>query len=149
MVPTSGQRKGWKVLGLLDYFSGRLFHQGTEGRLHSASYTAFLQQVLEPTTEPIMLIQDGARAHTSQATQAFCAAHADRLTLSQLPSYSPDYNPIEKLWQQVKQEETPLVDFPTFDALREKVEQAWLKFARRAEALLSLCRLPSVLARAP
>ena len=148
VVPTSGQRKGWKVFGLLDYFSGRLFHQGLEGRLNSASYTAFLQQVLEQTTEPIMLIQDGARYHTSKATQAFCAAHADRLTVFQLPRYSPDYNPIEKLWKQVKQEDTHLVYFPTFDALRDKVETALLKFARRAEDILSLCGLPTELARA-
>ena len=77
-----------------------------------------------------------------------CAAHADRLTVFQLPSYSPDYNPIEKLWKQVKQEDTHLVYFPTFEALREKVEMALLKFARRAEDLLRLCGLTTELARA-
>ena len=145
VVKTSGQRKGWKVFGLLDYFRGRLFHQGTQGQLNSASYTAFLQQVLEQTTAPIYLIQDGARYHTSKATHAFFAAHADRLTVAQLPSYSPDYNPIEKLWKQVKQEDTHLVYFPTFEALRDKVETALLKFARRAEDILSLCGLPTAL----
>ena len=148
VVPTSGQRKGWKVFGLLDYFSGRLFHQGTEGRLNSASYQAFLQEVMEQTTGPIMLIQDGARYHTSQAMQAFFAAQSARLTVSQWPSYSPDYNPIEKLWKQIKQEDTHLVYFPTFEALRDKVETALLKFARRAEDILSLCGLPTALARA-
>ena len=148
VVKTSGQRKGWKVFGLLDYFSGRLFHQGTEGRLNSASYQAFLQGVLEQTTGPIILIQDGARYHTSQAMQAFFAAQSARLTVAQLPSYSPDYNPIEKLWKQIKQEDTHLVYFPTFEALRDKVETALLKFARRAEDILSLCGLPTALARA-
>ena len=132
-----------RVAGL---FRGRLFHQGTQGRLNSASYTAFLQQVLEQTTAPIYLIQDGARYHTSKATHVFFAAHADRLTVAQLPSYSPDYNPIEKLWKQVKQEDTHLVYFPTFEALRDKVETALLKFARRAEDILSLCGLPTALA---
>lgn len=148
VVATSGQRKGWKVFGLLDYFSGRLFHQGTDGRLNSASYTAFLQQVLDQTTAPLCLIQDGARYHTSKEAKAFFAQHAARLTVYQLPSYSPDYNPIEKLWKQVKQEETHLVYFPTFEALRDKVETALLKFARRAEDILSLCGLPTALARA-
>ena len=148
VVKTSGQRKGWKVFALLDYFSGRLFHQGMEGRLNSASYTVFLAQVLEQTTGLIFLIQDGARYHTSKETQAFFAAHADRLTVTPLPSYSPDYNPIEKLWKQVKQEDTHLVYFPTFEALRDKVETALLKFARRAEDILSLCGLPIELARA-
>ena len=63
-------------------------------------------------------------------------------------SYSPDYNPIEKLWKKLKQEETHLVYFPTFEALREKVEQALVKFARRAEEILGLCGLPHELARA-
>ena len=148
VVKTSGQRKGWKVFGLLDYFSGRLFHQGTEGRLNSASYQAFLQGVMEQTTGPIILIQDGARYHTSKAMQAFFAAQSARLTVSQMPSYSPDYNPIEKLWKQIKQEDTHLVYFPTFEALRDKVETALLKFARRAEDILSLCGLPTALARA-
>ena len=148
VIPTCGQRKGWKVFGLLDYLSGRLFHQGLEGRLNSASYTAFLQQVLDQTTEPLCLIQDGARYHTSKETKAFFAAHAARLTVYQLPSYSPDYNPIEKLWKKIKQEETHLVYFPTFDALRDKVEQALIKFARRAPEILALCGLPRELALA-
>ncbi len=148
VLETCGQRKGWKVFGLLDYLSGRLFHQGLEGQLHSASYIAFLQQVLDPTTEPLCLIQDGARYHTSAATKAFFARHVARLTVYQLPSYSPDYNPIEKLWKKIKQEETPLVYFPTFDALRDKVEAALIKFARRAPEILSLCGLPHELARA-
>src|SRR5207245_6650722 len=39
-VPTSGKRKGYKVFGAIAYFSGRLFFQGLEGRLHSESYQA-------------------------------------------------------------------------------------------------------------
>ena len=42
----------------------------------------------------------------------------------QLPTYSPDYNPIEKLWKKIKQQDTHLHYFPTFEALTDKVEQA-------------------------
>src|SRR5262249_52193492 len=41
-APTSGKRKGYKVFGAIDYFSGRLFFQGIEGRFNSDSYQAFL-----------------------------------------------------------------------------------------------------------
>ena len=34
-VPTSGKRKGYKVFGAIEYFSGRLFYQGIEGRCNS------------------------------------------------------------------------------------------------------------------
>ncbi len=148
VVKTSGKRKGWKVFGLIDYFTGRFFHQGLEGRFTSASYTAFLARVLEQTTGHLILIQDGARYHTSAETKRFFAEHAERLEVYQLPSYSPDYNPIERLWKKIKQQETHLHYFPTFSALSEKVEQALLKFENAPQEILALCSLPEELALA-
>ena len=148
MVKTSGKRKGYKVFGLIEYFTGRFFYQGQEGRLNSAAYIAFLTRVLEHTTQPIFLIQDGAKYHTSAETKAFFAQQPARLHVFQLPTYSPDYNPIEKLWKKIKQQETHLHYFPTFDALTEKVEQALFTFANTPEAILTLCSLPTELAQA-
>ena len=148
LIKTSGKRKGWKVFGLLDYFTGRFFHQGLEGRFTSASYMAFLARVLEETSQHLILIQDGARYHTSAETKRFFAEHADRLTVYQLPRYSPDYNPIEKLWKKIKQAETHLQYFPTFDALSGKVEQALIRFENAPQEILALCSLPGELAQA-
>ena len=39
-----------------------------------------------------------------------------------LPSCSPDYNPIEKLWKKVKQHGVHLKYFPTFEALKEAID---------------------------
>lgn len=148
-IQTSGVRKGYKVFGLIDYFSGRFFYQGQEGRLETQAYLAFLTKVLEMTNQqPLVLIQDGARYHTSRAAQAFFAQHADRLTVFQLPSYSPDYNPIEKLWKKIKDQDTHLHYFPTFAALTERVEEALLKFADAPQEILALCSLPVELALA-
>jgi transposase len=147
-VKTSGKRKGYKVFGLIEYFQGRFFYQGQEGRLNSAAYIAFLTRVLEQTTQPIILIQDGAKYHTSAETKAFFAQQTARLEVCQLPTYSPDYNPIEKLWKKIKQQETHLHYFPTFAALTDKVEQALLKFANTPEEILALCSLPTELAQA-
>jgi transposase len=140
---TCGKRKGSKVFGLMESFTGRLLYQGQEGRLNSAAYSAFLRRVLAQTTQPILLIQDGAKYHTSAETKAFFAQQATRLQVFQLPTYSPDYNPIEKLWKKIKQQETPLHYFPTFEALTNKVEQALLKFANIPEEILALCSLPT------
>jgi len=147
-VKTSGKRKGYKVFGVIEYFTGRLFYQGQEGRLTSPAYIAFLKGGLEQTTHPIILIQDGARYHTSAETTAFFTQQTARLHVFQLPTYSPDYNPIEKLWKKIKQHDTHLHDFPTFEALTEKVEQALLTFAKAPEEILALCGLPTELAKA-
>jgi transposase len=147
-VKTSGKRKGYKVFGLIDYFTGRLFYQGQAGRLNSATYIAFLKGVLAQTSHPLILIQDGARYHTSTETTAFFTQQTARLQVFQLPTYSPDYNPIEKLWKKIKQQDTHLHYFPTFEALTEKVGQALLKFANIPEEILALCSLPTELAQA-
>jgi hypothetical protein len=69
-------------------------------------------------------------------------------SVCQLPTYSPDYNPIEKLWKKIKQQDTPLHYFPTFEALTDKVEQALLKFANTPAEILALYSLPPALAQA-
>ena len=72
VVKTSGKRRGYKLFGLIDYFSGRFFCKGHEkGRLNSASYRSFLSEVLSKTRKHIILIQDGARYHTSNAMKKF------------------------------------------------------------------------------
>ena len=137
-VKTAGKRRGYKVLGLIQYGVGRLFYECTQERLNSATYQAFLTNVLTMITGPIILIQDGAKYHASAAMKPFFAAHADRLTVFQLPTYSPDFNPIEKLWKKIKQHDTHLQYFPTFEALTAKVEQALVTFANAREEILSL-----------
>jgi transposase len=137
-VPTSGKRKGYKVFGAIDYFSGRLFFQGIEGRFNSASYHAFLQMILAQTTEHLFLIHDGARYHTSASTQTFLAAHHDRITEHPLPSYSPDYNPIEYLWKKTKQRATHNKYFKEFAALTISVEKALAYFVMHPAEVLGL-----------
>jgi hypothetical protein len=56
---------------------------------------------------------------------------------------SPDDKPIAKLWKKVNTEGPHVQDFPTFQALTNKVEQALLKFAHTLEEILSLCSLPT------
>jgi transposase len=137
-VPTSGKRKGYKVFGAIDSFSGRLFFQGIEGRFNSASYHAFLQMILAQTTEHLFLIHDGARYHTSASTQTFLAAHHDRITEHPLPSYSPDYNPIEYLWKKTKQRATHNKYFKEFAALTISVEKALAYFVMHPAEVLGL-----------
>jgi transposase len=137
-VPTSGKRKGYKVFGAIEYFSGRLFSQGIEGRFNSESYQAFLQMILAQTTHHLFLIHDGARYHTSASTQAFLVVHSDRITAEPLPSYSPDYNPIEYLWKKTKKQATHNKYFKEFTALTVSVEKALAYFATHPDTVLGL-----------
>jgi transposase len=137
-VQTAGKRKAYKTFGLIEFFSGRLFHQGIEGKFNSESYQAFLLSVLAQATEHLFLIQDGAKYHTSKATRLFFEQHRDRLTVYQLPSYSPDYNPIEYLWRKTKKQATHNKYFEHFVQIIESVERVLDYFAVHAQDVLGL-----------
>jgi transposase len=128
----------YKVFGAIEYFSGRLFSQGIEGRFNSDSYQAFLQMILAQTTQHLFLIHDGARYHTSASTQAFLAAQSERITEHPLPSYSPDYNPIEYLWRKTKKRATHNKYFKEFAAVVVSVDKALAYFAAHPEMVSDL-----------
>jgi transposase len=137
-VPTSGKRKGYKVFGRIDSFSGRFFSKAHAGRFNSESYAAFLLDVLSQTQPHVVVIQDGARSHTSKAMPQFFDAHADRLTIEPLPAYAPDCKPIEHLWKKIKKEATPLKYFPAFADLQAEVDRALLHFAQTPDEITVL-----------
>jgi transposase len=127
LVKTCGRRKAYKVFGLIDYFRGRFFSRGQKERFTAETYCPFLEEVLAQTSGPVIVIQDGAKYHTAARTKEFAALHADRLTLVQLPGYSPDYNPIEHLWKETKRHSHNRY-FPTFEALMATVDGALTHF---------------------
>ena len=138
LVKTTGLRKGYKVFGAIELFSGHLVYQGTQERFQSDSYKTFLLHLLSQVSGKVILIQDGARYHTSKATREFFEKHKERLIVHQLPSYSPDYNPIEYLWKKVKTAATHNRYFDEFVKLVASVETALEVLATQANEILRL-----------
>jgi transposase len=137
-IKTSGRRKGYKMFGAIEYFSGKLYHQGIEDKFNSLTYEVFLEYLLDPIKGPIILIQDGARYHTSQDIRTFLEKHQDRLFVFRLPSYSPDYNPIEYLWKKIKTAATHNRYFDEFVKLVNSVEDALATLDQHADEIKNL-----------
>jgi transposase len=141
LIKTTGKRTAYKVFGLIEFFTGQRFHQGIDGKLNAKAYVDFLQSVLKQTTRPIFLVQDGAPYHRAKAVKDFIRAHAHRLTVTQLPSYSPDYNPIEYLWRATKGDATHNHYFPAFSDLVRSVEHTLNDLATQPDYIRSLFTL--------
>ena len=138
LVKTSGLRKGYKIFGLIEFFSGRFYWLDCSERFNSATYQIFLTCLLRQVPGPMILIQDGARYHTSREMHLFFAEHRDQLTVYQLPSYSPDYNPIEHLWKKVKTKATHNRYFAEFAKLIGSVEEALSSLDAQPQEILHL-----------
>jgi transposase len=137
-VKTTGKRKAYKVFGAIEFERGELFYQGIVGKLNGAAYVRFLKLILYRTRRPVFLIQDGAPYHRAKAVKEFLAHHAARMTVTHLPSYSPDYNPIEFLWRATKRAATHNHYFPDFIDLVASVEKTLTTLARRPSYVKSL-----------
>lgn len=81
---------------------GRLFAPFLfEGYCNAETYATFLERVFIPVSKPgMVLIVDNASFHKSKKITALIEQAQCRILF--LPPYSPDFNPIEHLWNAVK-----------------------------------------------
>ena len=97
-IPTYGQHKGVKLIGTLDYETGRIICT-EEGAYDAAAFLRFLERTLrEYPTGKIMMVLDNARIHHAKLIQPFLKENAGRLALIFLPPYSPQLNLMEGVW---------------------------------------------------
>jgi len=139
-IKTTGKRKALKMFGAIELVSGKFRYMETEKKFNGSSYIEFLKVLVRNARRPIILIEDGASYHRSKEVKAFREEMQEhgRLFVYRLPSYSPDYNPIEKLWKNTKKDATHCRYFPTFESLREAVVAAFGKYMREAKHVIAV-----------
>lgn len=95
LLPTYGKHQGIKLIGVLNYETGRIFCVEEE-RYDAVAFLRFLHRVLEQyPTGKIVMILDNARIHHAKLIQPFLEENKQRLTFVFLPPYSPQFNLIE------------------------------------------------------
>ena len=101
IIPTYGKHTGAKLVGILDYATGRVYVEEHE-KYDAKTFLSFLKKVLVlyPNGKIIMVL-DNARIHHAVLLNDFLTANP-RLTLMFLPPYSPKLNLIEGLWGWLK-----------------------------------------------
>ncbi len=72
-----------------------------EGATDTESFRAYVEVVLVPTLQSgDIVVMDNLSPHKSDPTLALITQAAAQVVF--LPAYSPDLNPIEKMWSKVK-----------------------------------------------
>jgi transposase len=73
-----------------------------EGAVDRKMFDEYIKEMLAPTLRPgDIVILDNLKAHKSEVAQKLVAARGASILF--LPAYSPDLNPVEKMWSKVKQ----------------------------------------------
>jgi len=73
-----------------------------EGAVDRVMFEAYIEHILGPNIRPgDIVVMDNLAPHKSKAAREFVASRSAICLF--LPAYSPDLNPIEKMWSKVKQ----------------------------------------------
>jgi len=82
-----------------------------------------------------VLVLDGAGWHGAAALTI-----PDNISLLPLPSYSPELNPVENVWEYLRQNQLSLRVWPAYQAIVETCCQAWNTLMAMPERIASITR---------
>jgi transposase len=81
---------------------GELHFQVYETGIKQEEFLEFCEMLLEDAGRPVFLIMDNSQVHRAKILKTYAEASNGMLTLFFLPPYSPDLNPDEWVWKNVK-----------------------------------------------
>jgi transposase len=101
VVSSTGSRFGLNLISAVNRQGGFRF-MCVDGRVNASEFIKFLERLLFNTEHPVFLIVDGHPAHKAKKVQKFVESVSSRLELYFLPPYSPELNPDELVWNDLK-----------------------------------------------
>jgi transposase len=101
VVRTNGARSSVNLISAVSA-RGALHFSAFESKFEASVFIDFCERLMHDTSGPVFLIVDGHPVHRSNAVKEFVASTQGRLRLFQLPAYSPELNPDEWVWKNVK-----------------------------------------------
>lgn len=101
VVKVTGQRFSLNMISAISP-RGALRFMVVKGGVGAAVFIRFLKRLIHNAKRPIYLIVDGHPSHRAKAVTRYLSTVAERLRLFFLPAYSPELNPDEQVWNDVK-----------------------------------------------
>ena len=141
VVRQTGARGQMNVLAAVEP-TGRLYHEVTTERIDSGRYIEFLQGLLEGRDRMLIVLADRAAFHRSAKVRAFVRANRDRLRVFFLPRYSPEHNPAEHAWEEIKDKQVGRQPLKNMADLKRRVQAALKSLQGRIQRVISFFHLP-------
>ena len=97
LAPT---RKSIGLFGAVNIRSGQLFTR-FEKTFNAETFQNFIEELLShnQNANRVVVLLDNARYHHANLLKPFLTKHRKRIKLEFLPAYSPELNPIERVWK--------------------------------------------------
>lgn len=101
IVSSTGARFGLNMISAVSA-QGEFRFMVVKGRVASAQFIEFIKRLIQGTERMIFLIVDGHPTHKSRKVANYIETIKKRFRLFFLPPYSPELNPDERVWNDLK-----------------------------------------------
>lgn len=137
-------RRSVGYFGAVRLRDGKLAYRREEARFNAVTFHAFmkhLRNVSSKSERRVIVITDNARYHHAILHKEWRQQHTDRFALDFLPPYSPDLNPIERLWKLTRRLCLHNRYFPELDDVTTVVESQFALWRSGNETVRRLCAI--------
>ena len=137
-------RKSVGYFGAVRLRDGRFVFRRESGKFNSASFLQFLQQLRSASRRKerrIVVITDNAAYHHSRLHRPWREKVAEHFALDFLPPYSPELNPIERVWKLTRRNCLHNRYFECLDTVITAVEEQFETWTKRNDVLRRLCAI--------
>lgn len=139
VLESTGQRFGLNILSAVTP-EGQLRFKVVEHAVCSQDVIAFLTALLKGAQQPLIVLLDHHSIHFSAAVRAFVRPQRQRLKLFGLPTYSPECNPDEGVWSEVKPHRLGRQSIRDKHDFKAKLLRALYSLQKRTDKILSFFR---------
>jgi transposase len=101
VVSSTGARFGLNLVSAVSA-QGEFRFMTVRGRVRAATFIDFIKRLLHGVERMVFLIVDGHPVHKAKMVTHFIESIKDRFRLFFLPPYSPELNPDERVWNDLK-----------------------------------------------
>jgi len=140
-VVLSDARGGFNVLSTVTA-QGTLRYTLSEDTLNSERYIAFLKDLLRGRSKPLIVVADHASFHKSKKIREFVRAHRDQLRMFFLPKHSPELNPDEQVWEEIKDNRIGRQPLKDKVDLKRRLHASLKSLQHCAKRVISFFQLP-------
>jgi transposase len=137
-------RRGIGYFGAVRLRDGKFRFLRETGKFNAMSFLAFMKMLRRAsirTGRRVVVIADNARYHHARLHKEWREDHVADFRLEYLPPYSPELNPIERVWKLTRRQCIHNRYFPTLEEVVTTVETQFGYWANGNETLRRLCAI--------
>lgn len=123
---------------------GKFVFRREEDKFNAMTFWKFLKYlrlISSHAGRRVVVILDNARYHHAALHKDYRLKNQDRFSLEFLPAYSPELNPIERLWKFTRRLATHNQYFQTLTDIINAVEKVFIQWRLGSETVRRLCSI--------